>query len=94
MADFTINFDTPKSSSITTVRVIGTVPGDKTQGYVRIKVTASNTVRHDIYYKTIPITPTSSTYQFTGTYDVAIVPKLAGTLIPSAGYAFSFTAQV
>ncbi|WP_297422302.1 hypothetical protein [Clostridium sp.] len=92
MADFTVDFDTPKPSSVRSVQVLGTVPGNNTQGYVRIKVTVTNPSRSDIYYQTISIAPTSTQYVFHGTYNVAIVPKFtSGTVTPS--YAFSFTAQ-
>lgn len=92
MADFTVDFDTPETSSVRSIQVLGTVPGNKTQGYVRIKVTVTNSTRNDIYYRTIPIAPTSTQYIFHGTYNVAIVPKYtSGSVNPS--YAFSFTAQ-
>lgn len=93
MADFTLDFDTPKSSSMRSIRVLGTVPDDYTQGYARIKVTVTNSTRNNVYYRTIPIDPTGTEYAFHGTYNVAISPKTTDGDTVSATYAFSFTAQ-
>lgn len=98
MADFNVDFDTPKTSSRTDVQISNfTVPGDNTQGYVRIKLTVTNTAaspRGDIYYRTISIPPTGTAYSFHGTYNIAVVPKALLTDSITPTYAISFTAQV
>ena len=93
MADFDIDFLAPKSSSQRTVHVVGTVDGDNTQRYVRIKLTVTEGTRNDVYYRTIPITPVTATYQHHATYNIAIVPKIKDTSEPITSYAFSFTAK-
>jgi len=93
MADFSLDFDTPQSSSQRSVRITGTVPGDHTQGYARISVTVTNATRTNHYYKTFAIDPTGTEYPFHGTYNLAIVPKILAGDTTTATYAFSFTAQ-
>ena len=94
MADFSLDFDTPASSSQRTVHVLGTINSDNTQRYVRIKLTVTEGTRNDVYYRTISVAPnTGATYIYHATYNIAIVPKILNTSVPSATYAFSLTAQ-
>lgn len=93
MADFSVNFDTPKTSSQKTVQVLFTVPGDSTQGYIRMRVTVTNSSRNTVYYRTISVAPTATAYQLHGTYNVAISPKSISTDTVTATYSFTYTAQ-
>lgn len=94
MADFSVNFDTPKTSSLRTIQVTNfTVPNNNTQGYIRMKVTVTNATRNNIYYRTVSIPATSTTYSLHGTYNVAVSPKALATDTVTASYAISFTAQ-
>jgi len=92
MAD--IDFNYPKSSSQRAIHVIGTVGGDNTQRYVRIRLTVTEGgTRNDVYYRTVSIAPTNTLYGYHATYNIAISPKVADSYTPIQTYAFSFTAQ-
>ena len=93
MADFNIDFDTPRSSSQRSVHVVGTIAGDSTQRYARIKLTVTEGARNDVYYRTISIAPVATAYAYHATYNVAIVPKILDTSAPATSYGFSLTAQ-
>jgi hypothetical protein len=91
MADLNINFNDPESSSQRSVHVIGTVAGDNTQRFVRIKLTVTESGRNDVYYRTIRLAPVSQQTVHHATYNIAIVPKVSNTCVPKEAYAFALT---
>lgn len=90
--DYNINFDSPSTSSTKAVHVTGQVPQNNPQGYVRITVNITNSIRNDFYYRTISIEPNKGG-PFNGTYNVAISPRILSSDSATISYSFSFTAQ-
>lgn len=91
MADINIDFDSPQSSSTKSVNVVGTVPKNSPQGYVRITVNVTSPTRDQYYYRSISISPSVSGGSFHNTYNVAISPRILSTHTATSNYSFSFT---
>lgn len=90
-----ITFDTPKTSSVETVHVTGTVAANNTGGYVRVAVTVTNTStsRNDAYYTTATFGAKATEYQFHQTFDLAISPRRLSADTVKVKYNFSYTAK-
>lgn len=91
-----IDFDTPKSSSIRIVNVSGTVPvWAKGVLSVYLHVTGTSPTRDDKFVREVDLSNASSVpFHYTGTYNMAIVPKLHGLDTVTASWGFSQTATI
>lgn len=85
-----ISFDTPQTTTIRGVAIVGTIPayGD---GYLSISLNVTGTGKDDTFKRVIPLVNSTSTPDpISETYNLAIVPKLHGEDTVTATYGLSF----
>ena len=91
----TLNFDTPKTSTLRSVAVTGTIARNSI-AYLTIKLNITNSptaARNRSFYRLLTITNTSVTAQLVSTsYTLSIVPKLLGSdTVGAVEAAWSYT---
>lgn len=85
-----ISFDTPQTTTIRGVPIVGTVPAYG-QGYLSISLNVTGTGKDTTFKRVIPLVNSTSTPDpISETYNLAIVPKLHGEDTVTATYGLSF----